>query len=120
MGSGTECLVIVVTHIKEVNQLENIIRCILFVKYRNIRFCFQLGKILGVVQEYRFDRSHYACLYFFQEGTGSVAIHHDRSDFGFRHLLLIRVFALSLVDDGVIVIFQIFVGKGYDVILGQL
>ena len=119
MSGSTQCLVIVVTHIKKVNQLEDVIRCILFVEYRNIRFSLQLGEVFGIIQEYRFNRSHYACLNFFQESADCIAVHHDRSDFRLRHLLLIRVFALLLVDNGIVIIFQIFVGKSYDVIFCQ-
>ena len=116
----TQRLVVAAAHVEEVYQLEEVVRCILAVDDRNIRLCLQLRQVLGEVEEHRFDRLHLAGLNLFQEGADRITVHHDRCDLRFLNLLFVGVFALTLVDDGAVVILQILVGKSHDVLLCQL
>ena len=60
------------------------------------------------------------CLNLLEEAACGVAVHHDGSDCRLAHLLLVRVFALLLVDNGIVVVLQIFIGKVHDILFGQL
>ena len=117
--SRSQCLVVVVTHIEYVDQLEEIVGSILLIEYRNIGFRCQLAHIFLEVEEYRFDGLYCILLYGGKEWTCHIPVGYDGSNLRFCHLLLVRVLALFLVDNGIIILLQIFIGKGYDILFGQ-
>ena len=117
--SCSQSLIVVVTHIEYVDQLEEIVGDILLIKYRNVGFRCQLAHIFLEVEEYGFDGLHCTLLYGGKERTCHIPVGYDGSNLRLRHLLLVRVFALFLVDNGIIIFFQIFVGKGHDILFGQ-
>ena len=57
--SGAHCLIVIRTHIEYIHQREEIIGSILLIQYRNIGLGGQFLQILTIIQEYRFDRSHF-------------------------------------------------------------
>ena len=112
MSGDTQRFVVAAAHVEQVHQLEESVCGILPVDDGYAVLCFQLGQVFREVEEYRFDGLYLAGLYFLEEGTGCVAVHHDGGNLRLVNLLFVGVFALALVDDGTIIVFQVLVGKG--------
>ena len=115
LGSIVETRIIVLTYIIYIGQLEHVVGAVVCVIYGNFVFCLKLCKVFVIVDKHRLDRSDVAVLYLLKKIARHIAVHGDRRDFGFGDLELIGVWPLKLIDSGIVVVSEVFVGDGHDI-----
>jgi len=108
------------TGVEDVDQREDIVGLVLLVENVDAGLRLELRHVFLVIDEYGFDRLHLRGLYLGEEFALRVAVGHDRGDLRCCDLLLVGVFALAFVDDGVTFGTEVFVGPLHDVLLGDL
>ena len=80
----------------------------------------ELAERLFIINEYRLDRLYFCFGNFSKECALHISVCLDRGDLRSCNLDYILVLALSLVDDGIVVISEIFFCPLDDVFLGDL
>ncbi|OAV70612.1 hypothetical protein Barb7_03251 [Bacteroidales bacterium Barb7] len=121
MKGGAHRLVVLVAHVKDVQQGEDVVCRVLLVEDGESGLCLELLNVLVEVKEDGFDGLHSggSFLYFRQEGTCGIAVGFNRGNLRLLYLQLVGVFAFAFVDEGVVVA-EIAVGKGGHILLGYL
>ena len=103
VGSVRQPLVSLRTEIVHEVKLEEVVLLVLYVVNRLLLLCSSASEVLFVVEEYRLYRLHLRLLNLLHQSALQVAVRRYRRDSRLLYLLLCRVFALTLVDDGVAV-----------------
>ena len=115
-----ECRVVLRTRVEYVDQREDVVGFVFLIQHVDALLRLELRHVLLVVHEYRLDRLDLRVLYLGEELALRVAVGHDRRDLRGCDLLLVGVFAFTLVDDGITFGAEVFVGPVHDVLLGDL
>ena len=115
-----ECRVVLRTRVEYVDQREDVVGFVLLIQHVDALLRLELRHVLLVVHEYRLDRLDLRVLYLGEELALRVSVGHDRGDLRGGDLLLVGIFALALVDDGVTLGAEVLVGPVHDVLLGDL
>ena len=103
VGSVRQPLVSLRTEIVHEVKLEEVVLLVLYVVNRLLLLCSSASEVLFVVEEYRLYRLHLRLLDLLHQCALQVAVRRYRRDSRLLYFLLCRVFALTLVDDGVAV-----------------
>ncbi len=119
LHSRTQRLVLIGAHIEHIHHGKQIVRRILLVKHRNLRFRNRFVHVLGIIQEHRFYRLHLGSLYLAQERTGRIPVHEYRGNGRLGYFLFIRILPFALVHQS-IVILEIGLREIHDLLFGNL
>ena len=119
-GGQSQCLVLIIAHIKDIVEFEKVVGSVLLVEHFDTGLCLKNRHILLEIHEHRFDRFNHRGGHFVHEYAGCIAVHLDRCDHRLGNLLFVRVLSFTLVHHHIIVHAQILVGQRHHVFLGQL
>ena len=119
VGGIVEGEVVAAALVVYVDEGEDVVGVVAGVEHFGALFGGYAGEVAVEVDEHRLDGLDGCALNLTEEGAGSVAVGGDGGELGFGHLHHCGVFALALVDGGVVVGAEVAAGGAHDVVLAD-
>ena len=119
-GSKLQELVLLLSVLNNKNKVEGAVLLVFLVKQFRTILHRHLAQILVEIDENRMDRFELTSLDVLHELAALVAVHFDWRDGRLVNLLLVRVWTLTLVDEGIGFGLEILLGHVHHVLLANL